>query len=225
MRRRLKGRIPRRLAIDGRLALPIDGSLAGADRHLSRVGLGFGRDGVDRSAAIRGTAIIVGALRADGGLCVGRSHRHGGRRPPVGKQIKARAPIRSRRRTRQAIGALSAEAVGVAGAFCVAAFAAAALLVRVVVVRVGQRKHDLRRFSFGWIGVEQLRSLDPPLAGAKLADVGNVAGSHREPVEDRGILRVRVVSLDADVDAADPPAAPFADLVDQIQLARLLEKA
>ncbi len=60
---------------------------------------------------------------------------------------------------------------------------------------------------------------------ANLAGIDDVARLEREAVEHRHDLRVRVLALDLDIDAADPIAGAFLDVVDDVELAGLFEKA
>ena len=92
------------------------------------------------------------------------------------------------------------------------------------VLRVGLREHDLRPLTLRRIGEEQAARLQPPLVVAELADVENVARPQREPVEDSAVPRVRVIAADADVDLADAIPLPLGDVVDEVELTRLLKK-
>ena len=107
------------------------------------------------------------------------------------------------------IGALAAErraavAGRVAGSHAAAHPAAAAaprplvlggfLRLVLVVLVVASRQHgfDLRGLALGRIGLEQLAGAEPPLAGANLADVDDVARLKRKTIEHRRELRVRI---------------------------------
>ena len=92
-------------------------------------------------------------------------------------------------------------------------------------VGVGRRVGDLRLDALLRFDLEKLGGLQPPLAGADFAGVGDVARLEGEAVQHRRDLRVRVLAFDLDVDAADAVAVAFLDVVDDVELARLFEEA
>ena len=83
-------------------------------------------------------------------------------------------------------------------------------------------QRDLRRIALGRIGQVEPRGLQPPLAVADLAHVGDVACLEREAVQHGGDLRVGILPLDFHDDAADAVARALVDVVDQIDLSRLI---
>ena len=93
---------------------------------------------------------------------------------------------------------------------------------RVVGLRLAE--HDPWPLALGGIGQKQTARLEPPFIVAELADVEDVAGPQREAVEHRAVLGVGVLAPNPDIDLADPIALAFGDVVDEVELARLLEK-
>ena len=90
---------------------------------------------------------------------------------------------------------------------------------------VGLREHDLRPFPLGRVGQEEAARPQPPLVLAEFAEVEDVAGPEREPVEHRAVPRVRMVAADPHVDLAHAIPLPLLDVVDEVELARRLEEA
>ena len=89
---------------------------------------------------------------------------------------------------------------------------------------VGLAEGDARPLALGSVGEEQAARLEPAFVVAELADVEDVARLEREPVEDGAVAGVRMFSADADVDLADAIPLPLLDVVDEVQLAGLLEE-
>ena len=94
-----------------------------------------------------------------------------------------------------------------------------------VLVGLGLRKRDPRPLPLRSVGGEQGTCLEPPLVVAEPADVENVSGTQREPVEHHAVPGVRVLASDLHVDLADPIPLPLAHVVDEVKLPGLLEKS
>ena len=92
------------------------------------------------------------------------------------------------------------------------------------IVVVGLAEDDPWAVSLGGIGSEQATRLQPPFVLAELADVEDVPRPEREPIQDRAVARVGMLAADADVDLTDPVALSLGDVVDEVELARLLEE-
>ena len=120
---------------------------------------------------------------------------------------------------------------GIVGRGGIGALAAEPRLARIAgdllvgVCRVlGLAEYDPRALSLGRIGEEQAARLQPALVVAQFADVEDVARPQRQAIEHRAVPGVWVVAADAHVDLADAIPLPFGDVVDEVELAGLLEK-
>ena len=89
---------------------------------------------------------------------------------------------------------------------------------------LGLGEGDPRPLPLGGVGREQGAGLEPPLVFAELADVEDVARPQREPVHHHAVAGVRMLAPNLDVDLADPIPLPLGDVVDQVELARLLQE-
>ena len=89
---------------------------------------------------------------------------------------------------------------------------------------LGLTKCDPRSLSLGGIGKKQAARLQPPFVFAELADVEYVAGPQREPIEHGAVPRVRMLAADANVDLTHAIALPLVDIIDKVELPRLLQK-
>jgi hypothetical protein len=191
------------------------------------VGPGYGLRRLPRVGGRRGRHGIAGALPAPHGpargggwgrpgwvLVAGRSRQPFGRgRLPFGGLVPIALQHQIDHRVTLVVGALAAEA----RAFGIAGHPRA-------LVAGGLRETDLRPLPLRRVGGEQAARLQPPLVLAELADVEDVTGPQREPVEHHAVPGVRVVAADPDVDLADPVALPLADVVDEVELTWLLEE-
>ena len=178
--------------------------------------LGGGRRlGVDR----RGTLTTPHRGGALGRGDRGRTSRGGGDELPIARRVGAGRKLSLEEEVDDGIpglrpiGALPTEA----GALRIAG--------QLQIVVVGLAEDDPRAVPLGGIGGEQAARLQPPFVLAELADVENIPRPEREPVENRAVACVGMLAADPDVDLSDPVALPLGDVVNEVELARLLEES
>ena len=113
------------------------------------------------------------------------------------------------------IGALAAESLALRVAGNLRGFLAVAFRLA---------EHDPRSLPLGRVGEKQAARLEAAFVLAELADVEDIAGPQRQPVEARAVAGVGMFTTAADVDLADAVPLPLGNVVHKIELAGFFQK-